>query len=58
MVDNLEKFDFIMMRDVLEHIHDQEKFMLYVKKFLKPDGKFFLGFNGGHTPYLKQLAEN
>jgi SAM-dependent methyltransferase len=58
-VDNLGTFDFIMMRDVLEHIHDQEKFMLYVKKFLKPDGKFYLGFPpwvnpfGGHQQICK-----
>ena len=58
-VDNLGTFDFIMMRDVLEHIHNQEKFMVYVKKFLKPDGKFYLGFPpwvnpfGGHQQICK-----
>lgn len=58
-VDNLGTFDFIMMRDVLEHIHDQEKFMNYVKKFLKPNGKFYLGFPpwvnpfGGHQQICK-----
>ena len=29
--DELGKFDVIIMRDVIEHIHDQEKFMAYVK---------------------------
>jgi len=58
-VENLGTFDFIMMRDVLEHIHDQEKFMFYVKKFLKPNGKFYLGFPpwvnpfGGHQQICK-----
>jgi len=61
-----EYFDIIFMRDVLEHIHNQEKFMSIVKKFLKPDGLFFLGFPpwqypfGGHqqmcqSPFLSRL---
>lgn len=45
------KFDVIFMRDVLEHIHDQEKFMGFVKKFLKPDGVFFLGFPPWQNPF-------
>lgn len=64
--ENLGEFDVIIMRDVIEHIHDQEKFMAYVKKFLKPDGLFFLGFPpwcnpfGGHqqvcsSKYLSKL---
>jgi ubiquinone/menaquinone biosynthesis C-methylase UbiE len=39
------------MRDVLEHIHNQEKFMAYVKRFLKPDGLFFLGFPPFQNPF-------
>lgn len=50
-VDNLGTFDLIIMRDVLEHIYDQEKFMLFVKKFLKPDGKFYLGFPPWVNPF-------
>ncbi len=46
-----EKFDLIFMRDVLEHIHDQEKFLHYVKRFLKPTGKFFLGFPPWQNPF-------
>jgi len=46
-----EKFDLIFMRDVLEHIHDQEKFLHYVKQFLKPEGKFFLGFPPWQNPF-------
>lgn len=60
------KFDIIVMRDVLEHIHNQERFMHYVKIFLKKDGLFFLGFPpwqnpfGGHqqmchSPFLSKL---
>ncbi|MDA3911383.1 MAG: class I SAM-dependent methyltransferase [Bacteroidales bacterium] len=56
---DLEAFDLIIMRDVLEHIHEQEKFMQMAKQFLKPDGKFFLGFPpwwnpfGGHQQVCK-----
>ncbi len=46
-----EKFDVIMLRDVLEHIHNQERFLKFVKKFLKPQGKLFLGFPPWQNPY-------
>jgi cyclopropane fatty-acyl-phospholipid synthase-like methyltransferase len=46
-----KKFDLIIMRDVLEHIHDQEKFMNYIKSFLKPEGLFFLGFPPWQNPF-------
>ncbi|MCK7529628.1 MAG: class I SAM-dependent methyltransferase [Marinilabiliales bacterium] len=29
-------FDLVMMRDVLEHIHDQERFIGFVKRFPEP----------------------
>ena len=45
------EFDIIVMRDVLEHIHDHEKFLKYVKKFLKPGGYFFLGFPPWQNPF-------
>ncbi len=46
-----EQFDLILMRDVLEHIHNQERFFRYVKKFLKPKGKIFVGFPPWQNPY-------
>lgn len=46
-----KEFDLIIMRDVLEHIHDHEKFLHYVKKFLKPGGYFFLGFPPWQNPF-------
>jgi SAM-dependent methyltransferase len=49
--DYFEKYDIIFMRDVLEHIHDQEKFMAHAKKFLKPGGLFFLGFPPWQYPF-------
>lgn len=47
----LGAFDLIIMRDVIEHIPNQEKFMGYVKQFLKPTGKFFLGFPPWYMPF-------
>lgn len=44
-------FDIIFMRDVLEHIYDQDKFLSLAKKFLKPDGLFFLGFPPWQNPF-------
>lgn len=48
---NLAQYDLIIMRDVIEHIHDQNRFMNYVKKFLKPNGKFFLAFPPWYNPF-------
>ena len=50
-VDDIGKFDLIIMRDLLEHIHDQNKFIQHLKKFLKPAGKVFLGFPPWHNPF-------
>src|SRR5690606_1488845 len=44
-------FDIIMMRDVIEHIPDQEDFMVFVKKFLKDDGIIFFGFPPWQMPF-------
>lgn len=59
-VDDLGQFDVIFMRDVIEHIHDQERFMKYVKKFLKPGGLFFLGFPPWYNPFggHQQVCQN
>ena len=46
-----QHFDLIIMRDTIEHIPDQEVFMGFVKKFLKPDGLFFLGFPPWQSPF-------
>lgn len=39
-----EKFDLIILKDVIEHIPNQEKFIPYIKQFLKPGGRIFFGF--------------
>ena len=46
-----KKYDVIIMRDVIEHIPNQEKFMRFAKEFLKEDGKFFLGFPPWQKPF-------
>ncbi len=49
--EDIGQFDIIITRDVLEHIHGQERFMKYVKRFMKPDAKFFLGFPPWYNPF-------
>jgi len=58
--ENLAQYDLIIMRDVIEHIHDQNRFMNYVKKFLKPNGKFFLAFPPWYNPFggHQQICES
>lgn len=45
------KFDLIIMRDTLEHIPNQDKFLSHVKKFMKPNGKIFFGFPPWRMPF-------
>ena len=57
---SLGQYDLIIMRDVIEHIHDQAKFMGYVIKYLKPKGRFFLAFPPWYNPFggHQQICEN
>ncbi len=49
--DNDYKFDLILLKDVIEHIFDQEKFLGHLKKFLKPGGRVFFGFPPWQMPF-------
>ncbi len=51
-----EKFDAIILSHVLEHIEDPEKFILTVKKNIKPEGYLFLTQTnyGGLIPKLQK----
>lgn len=55
------KFDLIVLKDVIEHIPNQEKIILAFKKFLKPGGCIFFGFPpwkmpfGGHQQMCKSF---
>jgi SAM-dependent methyltransferase len=45
------KADLIVMRDVIEHIHDQERFMRFMKGFLHPGGMVFFAFPPWYNPF-------
>jgi len=46
-----ELFDLIILKDVIEHIPDQEKFIPYLKQFLKPGGRIYFGFPPWYMPH-------
>lgn len=52
-------FDLIFLRDVIEHIPNQERFLEFIQAFLKPGGVIFFGFPpwtmpfGGHQQILR-----
>lgn len=46
-----DQFDLIMLRDVIEHIPDQERFMNFVKRFLNKNGVLFFGFPPWYNPF-------
>lgn len=54
------EFDIILLKDVIEHIHDQQKLINYMKLMLKPEGKIFFAFPpwympfGGHQQVMKK----
>lgn len=45
------QFDVIYMRDVIEHIPNQEKFLGHLQQFLKPSGVIFFGFPPWYMPF-------
>jgi SAM-dependent methyltransferase len=54
------RFDIIVLKDVIEHIHNQERLMTEMKSFLKPDGVIFLGFPPWQMPFggHQQMCQN
>ncbi len=44
-------FDLIILKDVIEHIFDQARFMPQLERFLKPGGKVFFAFPPWQMPY-------
>lgn len=44
-------FDIIVLKDVIEHIHDHEKLIAWMKTFLKEDGIIFFGFPPWQMPF-------
>jgi len=53
------KFDLIILKDVIEHIHDQNRFMRKLGHMLKPDGLVFFGFPPWQMPFggHQQIAD-
>jgi len=53
------KFDIIILKDVIEHIHDQSKLLARLKDFLTPSGIIFFGFPPWQMPFggHQQLCE-
>jgi len=54
------KFDLIILKDVIEHIHDQSKLLKRLKEFLTPEGIIFFGFPPWQMPFggHQQLCQN
>jgi SAM-dependent methyltransferase len=44
-------FDIIMLKDVIEHVPNQETFIPHLKTFLKPGGQIFFGFPPWYMPF-------
>ena len=49
-------FDIIILKDVIEHIHDQAKLIGWMKNFLKPEGIVFFGFPPWYMPFGGQRS--
>ncbi len=45
------KFDLIILKDVIEHIPDQQRFIPMLKNFLNPGGIIFFGFPPWQMPF-------
>ena len=50
-IETLGKFDLIFTKDVIEHIHDQARFMKRMVDFLGENGRFFLAFPPWYNPF-------
>ncbi|MBS1588588.1 MAG: class I SAM-dependent methyltransferase [Bacteroidetes bacterium] len=53
-------FDLIILKDAIEHIPEQEKFIPYLKNFLKNEGQIFFGFPPWYMPFggHQQVCQN
>lgn len=54
------QFDIVILRDVIEHIHDQDKFLALMKSLLAPDGIAFFAFPPWQNPFggHQQICES
>ncbi len=53
-------FDLIILKDVIEHIHDQAKLIGWMQHLLKPGGSIFFGFPPWQMPFggHQQICKN
>lgn len=53
-------FDIIILKDVIEHIHNQEKLLRKMQSFLAPSGVIFMGFPPWQMPFggHQQICRN
>lgn len=51
LVEFTSLFDIIVLKDVIEHIHDQKKLLVWMQEFLKPDGVIYFGFPPWQMPF-------
>jgi len=54
------KFDLVILKDVIEHIHDQKKLIAEMKSFLNDGGVIFFGFPPWQMPFggHQQMCSN
>lgn len=54
------KFDIIILKDVIEHIHDQPRLMRWMQQLLLPKGVIFFGFPPWQMPFggHQQIAKS
>ncbi len=54
------RFELIIMKDVIEHIHDQKKLLQKLHDFLLPHGTIFFGFPPWQMPFggHQQMCKN
>ncbi len=53
-------FDLIILKDVIEHIHDQKKLISWMRSLLNPGGVVFFGFPPWQMPFggHQQICKN
>jgi SAM-dependent methyltransferase len=49
--DDLGRFDLIVLKDVIEHIDDQQRLLTRLHEFLRPGGTIFFGFPPWLMPF-------
>ncbi len=53
-------FDIIILKDVIEHIPNQQKLLILLHKIIKSSGKIFIAFPGWFSPFAghQQMVRN